>query len=649
MQNDLLMKRRAKSTHPWWSYAVLAGLVVLAALLYTWALSRNGMGNDYYAAAVKSASVSWKAFLFGSLDPGSFITLDKPPLALMLQALSARVFGFSSWSMLLPQALAGIVSVLIVYRLVRRWSGDIAAALAGLAMALTPVAVVMFRFNNPDALLTLVLLLAAWAFWSALEKGSTWKLAGAGALIGLAFTTKMLEAFVILPAFVLVYLVCGKGSLIRRGLQLLGAAAAVVVAGGWWVAVAELWPIASRPYIGGTSNNSVLGLIFSRSAGYLGGSGGAGAPRGPSGPAFFAGSAGWLRMFNNLLGGQISWLIPLALLGLVAGLYQTARRPRTDLARAGFLLWGSWTLLFVGIFSGARGVLHPYYTVVLAPSLAALLGGGSVALWRISASRRWLAWLLPAGVAGTGVWSAALLNRTPGYLSGLAVSIEVCTAIAAVLLAIVLARLVRWRTLMYGAAGLAVVGLLAGPFAYAISTVSRSVTGPFAAAGPGDSYAFGSPMGGTSPAGMPGGFPDMVTGAALEVQVDDALISYLVEHRGTTKFLVAVQGSQVAIPIILATSQPVIAMGGFGGGDPTPTLTELQGMVSAGLVHYVLLSGTRGFPGGAFPGPPGAGTGQTPGLSQAGRIAQWVGQRGTEVPSSEINASSQFGVLYYLQ
>ena len=646
------MRRRAKSTRPWWSYAALAGLVILAALLYTWTLSRNGMGNDYYAAAVKSASVSWKAFLFGSLDPGSFITLDKPPLAFMLQALSARVFGFSSWSMLLPQALAGIVSVLIVYRLVRRWSGDIAAALAGMAMALTPVAVVMFRFNNPDALLTLLLLLAAWALWSALEKASTWKLAGAGALIGLAFTTKMLEAFVVLPAFVLVYLICGRSSLVRRGLQVLGAGVAVVVASSWWAAVAELWPAVSRPYIGGTTSNSVLGLIFSRSAGYLGGSSPPGAPGGlggPGGPAFFAGSAGWLRMFNKLLGGQISWLIPLALLGLVAGLYQTARRPRTDLGRAGFLFWGSWTLLFIGIFSGARGVLHPYYTVVLAPSLAALVGGGSVALWRISSSRSWLAWLLPAGVVGTGVWSAALLNRTPGYLSGLAVSIEVCTAIAAVLLAIVLARLVRWRNLMYVAAALAVVGLLAGPFAYAISTVSRSVTGPFAAAGPGDSYASGSPMGGAGPAGMPGGFPGMMAGAALEVQVDGALISYLVEHRGTAKFLVAVQGSQVAIPIILATSQPVIAMGGFGGGDPTPTLTELQGMVSAGLVHYVLLSGSQGFPGGAFSGSPGTGGGETPGLSQAGSIAQWVGQHGTEVPWSEINASSPFGVLYYLQ
>jgi len=312
------------------------------------------MGNSYYAAAIKSGSVSWKAFFFGSLDPGSFITVDKLPASLWAPELFARVFGFSSWSILMPQALAGVASVLIVYRLVRCWMGEVAALLAGLAMALTPIAVVMFRFNNPDAFLTLFLLLAAWALWAALDKGSTWKLAGAGALVGVAFIAKMLEALVVLPVFALVYLVCGRPRLVRRIVQVFVAAAALIVSSGWWIAIVELWPKASRPYIGGSSNNSVFNLIFSRSAGYLGSAGG------PN----FSGNAGWLRMFNQELGGQISWLIPLALVGLVAGLWMTLRRPRSDRRRAGFLLWGGWSLLFLLAFSFAKGVLHPYYTVV---------------------------------------------------------------------------------------------------------------------------------------------------------------------------------------------------------------------------------------------------------------------------------------------
>jgi 4-amino-4-deoxy-L-arabinose transferase-like glycosyltransferase len=673
----LFRRLRIDKHRPWWSYAALATLTVLAAALYTWGLSRNGMGNSYYAAAVKSATVSWKAFLFGSLDPGSFITVDKPPFAFWVQALSGRVFGFSSWSMLLPQALAGVASVLIVYRLVRRWAGETAGVLAGLAMALTPVAVVMFRFNNPDALLTLLLLLAAWAVWSALEKGSIWKLAGAGALMGLAFTTKMLEAFIVLPAFALVYLVCGRPGLVRRFLHVLAAAAALVVASSWWVAAVELWPKASRPYIGGSMNNSVLDLVFSRTGGYFSSSGGgAGGGIGGGGGPNFSGSTGWLRIFNAQLGDQISWLLPLALLGLLAGLWVSGRKPRTDLHRAGFLLWGAWTLLFLVVFSGAKGVLHPYYTVILAPSIAALVGGGSVALWRISSSKRWLAWLLPAGIVGTVVWSASLLGRTSSYSSGLTVGIIAVGCLAALVLALVLARLITARFLKYATVTFATASVLAGPFAYSVSTISRSVTGPFAAAGPaagalrsggdgGDGggagaqlvASTGGPPDGGRMAGAPpgdatpnGGFPGGSGpggGAGEDLSVDQGLIAYLQQHQGAAKYLVAVQGSQSAVPIILATGKPVVAMGGFNGGDPAPTLAQLQSMVSAGEVHYVLVSGGQGLGGSGRPGGPGGGTGGRSGASGSG-ISQWVTENGTVVPASEYGGSSSSGTLYYL-
>ena len=309
----------------------------MTALLYTWNLARIGMGNDFYAAAVKSGTESWKAFFFGSLDPGSFITVDKPPAALWVMELSGRIFGFSSWSMLLPEALAGVATVMVLYHLVRRWFGEPAAVFASLALALTPVAVVIFRYNDPDAFLTLLLVLAAWGCWRAIETGKTIGLVLAGALVGLAFLTKTLDAFIVVPALGLAYLWCGPPRLARRIGQLGWAALALLVSSGWWVAIVELWPKSARPYIGGSTDNSELNLIF----GYNGfarifGSGGAGAGGGTTSgtSSAFGGGEGLLRMFDNELGGQISWLLPVALVGLVAGLWLTRRHaPRRRPAR----------------------------------------------------------------------------------------------------------------------------------------------------------------------------------------------------------------------------------------------------------------------------------------------------------------------------
>ncbi len=293
---------------PGWSVPARIAIFALTGLLYTWDLARIGMGNSFYAAAVKSGTESWKAFFFGSLDPGSFITVDKPPAALWVMELSGRIFGFNTYSMLLPEALAGVVSVMVLYHVVRRWVGEPAAVLAAVALALTPVAVVIFRYNDPDAFLVLLLVLAGWGVWAALESGRTRGLVVAGSLLGLAFLTKTLDAFIVVPAFAGVYLGCGSPRLWRRIGQLAWAGLALVVSSSWWIAIVELWPAGSRPYIGGSTDNSELNLIFGYNgfSRIFGSSGAGGAPGGgTSGTATsFGGGEGILRMFNDALGGR---------------------------------------------------------------------------------------------------------------------------------------------------------------------------------------------------------------------------------------------------------------------------------------------------------------------------------------------------------
>ena len=630
---------------PWWAIAGLAAIAALALGLYTWSLSRNGMANSYYAAAVKSAGVSWKAFFFGSLDPGSFITVDKPPASIWLMAIFARIFGFSSWSMLIPQALAGVASVLVLHHLVRRWAGERAALLAALALALTPVAVLIFRYNNPDALLTLLILLSTWALWSALEnrsgRSSTWKLALAGVALGLAFLTKMLMAFLVVPAFVVVYLVCGPGRLGRRALQLLAAIGAFAVTSGWWLAIVSLWPDATRPYVGGTTGNSWFDLILGRSGGYLGGT---------TVISHMSGDPGVLRVFNTALGGQVAWLLPLALAGLVAGLWATRKGARTDKARAGYLLWGLWTIVMIGVFGFVKGTFHSYYTVVLVPGVAALAGAGSLELWRMSTGKRRMMWLLPVVLVGSGLWSAVLLRRVPGYAPGLAVAV-IAVAVVAVA-AILVARLWRGRGhLKPVIAGAGVVlclaALLAGPFAYDLSTISRSVTGNTAAAGPGTTADAAAP-GLTAPGQSltvsetaASSSSQAASAGSEDLAVDQELLTYLQQHRADATYLVAVQTSSASVPIILATGQPVVTIGGYKSRDPVPTAAAIQALISAGELHYVLVNGD-----GSSSLVSGDGSSSTKAVLKA--TLDWVRANGTLVPADEYGGNGNV-TLYFCE
>jgi 4-amino-4-deoxy-L-arabinose transferase-like glycosyltransferase len=636
---------------PTGSQLIVAGISVLAAILYTWGLARNGTANSYYAAAVRSGAKSWKAFFFGAIDPGSFITVDKPPAALWVMDVSARIFGFSSWSILLPEAAAGVGSVLILHRLVRKWAGDLSAHLAAVALAVTPVAVVMFRFNNPDAFLTLVCLGAVWALWSALETGRTRSLILAGVLVGLGFETKMLQAFLILPAMAVVYLWAGRPRLQIRMAQLAAAGAAMVVSAGWWVAVVALWPAASRPYIGSTSNNSILSLVF----GYNGlsrifgsGAAGPGGGGGGGGGGGFGGSAGVLRLFNTSVGGQVAWLIPLAGAGLVAGLWLTRHGGRTDLGRAGWLLWGGWAMVCTAVFSLSKGIFHPYYTVQLAPGVAALAGAGAVDLWHLGRRHRWLGWALPAAVIGTAATAVAILDRSPNYYPWLRSAIVVGAVVAAV--GLLAARYLHKAPILAAAAAVAALTLLAGPAAYAVTTVSSPTSGSLVAAGPssagglggGGRFGAGGPgqlRGAAPPPGVqvgagsgaaPGGIP---TGAfpGGSATANPALYAYLKAHRGSAEYLVAAFGSQSSAPIIIAIGEPVITIGGFNGGDPAPTLVQFERLVAQGKVRYVLI------PGGASGGGPGRGD---------SAISQWVNIHGTQVPASSYGDDTSSGILY---
>lgn len=629
-----------------WITAAIAGLT---AVLYSWNLSVNGYGNEYYAAAVKSASLDWKAFFFGSIDPGNFITVDKPPAAIWVQALSVRIFGFSSLSMLLPEVLLGVASVLVLHRLVKRWMGNTAAHLAALGFALTPVALLMFRFNNPDALLTFLCLAAAWALWAALESGRTRGLVLSGALIGLAFQTKMLQAFVVLPAFILVYVVAGKPSFGKRIAQLAAALAALVVSCAWWIVIVAMWPASDRPYIGSTDDNSILSLLFGyngfgRIFGNSGGGPGGGGP-GAGGGNGFGGAVGWLRMFNSENVGQVAWLYPLAIAGLLGGLWLTRRSPRTDLRRAGWILWGTWMVVMTITFSKASGIFHSYYTVQLAPAIAACAGAGAIALWQLGRQNRWLRWVLPTAIVATAALAVGILGLTPTYHPWLRTAIIAGATLAAV--GLWLGGRLKQKPLVLAAAAIATLTLLAGPTAYALTTVNQSASGSIVAAGP-TSNDRGLPGGsgglGTADDGAPGNNADGGAtnpadgggGPGRGQTADAALVAYLEANQGDATYLVAAFSSMSSSSIIIESGKPVITIGGFSGSDPAPTLEQFTELVRTGQVRYVLVGG--GGPGGMGGGPGGRGSNSS--------ISSWVTQNGTVVDAATYGGTGTGGTLY---
>jgi len=613
---------RAHPSDPAWARPALAGLLVATALLYMVGLDRNGWGNEFYAAAVQAGTRSWKAFLFGSLDSGNFITVDKPAGFLWVMELSARVFGFNYWSLLIPQALAGVATVGVLYTTVRRWFGPAAGLIAGAVMALAPVATLMFRFDDPDALMTLAITLAAYATTRAIESGRTRWIALAGVFLGAGFLSKMLAAFMVLPALALAYLWAGPPKLGTRIWQLLAGGGALLLAAGWWVAIVLFTPAADRPFVGSTSDNNILNLTFVYNGfGRLTGNtfrGGGGAALeealrdatdarsfGGAG-SLFGGGTGVTRLFQPQYGGQVAWLIPAALIAMVVMLWVSRRAGRTDRTRAAALLWGGWLVIAGLVLSYMSGISHTYYVIALTPAIGALTGIGAAGLWRVRHS--WFARVtLAVALLVTGALAWVLLGRSAGWFPWLRVVIVLAAAGAAALILadpLLRARMSRGRVLLAAVpVSLALIAGLSGPFAYSIDTAAMSHSGASPSAGPVVAAAFGGfPGPRTSPAGGTfGGFG----GFGGNASASSALTSLLETGARGYRWVAATDGSDSAASLELSTGgDPVMAIGGFSGTDPAPTLAQFQQMVASHEVHYYVAGGGfgGGFGGGGFGG-----------------------------------------------
>ncbi|WP_020420744.1 glycosyltransferase family 39 protein [Amycolatopsis sp. ATCC 39116] len=588
-------------SRPGWVRPALGGLLIATAVLYLWGLSASGWANAFYSAAAQAGGESWKAWFFGSSDAANAITVDKTPAALWVMGLSVRLFGLSSWSILVPQALMGVGSVWALFASVRRVSGPAAGLLAGAVLALTPVAALMFRFNNPDALLVLLLVLGAYCVTRALEKASPKWLALAGVAVGFGFLAKMLQAFLVLPAFAIAYLVAAPASLGKRLLHLLGALGAVVVSAGWYLAVVELWPADSRPFIGGSQSNSILELTL----GYNGVGRITGDEVGSLGGAQSSGS--WARLFGSEMAGGIAWLLPAAAIATGALAWLTWRAPRTDRTRAATILWGGWLVVTGGVFSFMSGIIHPYYTVALAPAVAALVGTGAVRLWR-ARTHPIASGLLSSGVVLTALTAYLLLTRESTWLPWLKY-VVLLLGLAAAVLVLVSDRLPRAGA--RGVAALALIASLLGSGAYTVATVATPHSGAIPSAGPssggfGGFGGQGGPPGGGQRGGMRGGVGSLLTTTTPSAEMT-ALLQADAENY---TWVAATVGSNPAASYQLASGFPVMALGGFNGTDPSPTLAQFQQYVADGRIHYFIGVPTE--------------INSTGGSDSAEEIAEWV-------------------------
>jgi 4-amino-4-deoxy-L-arabinose transferase-like glycosyltransferase len=651
-----------------WQRLALGVVLFISIFMNFYQLGQNGFANLYYASAIRSMLDSWHNFFFVSFDPSGFVSIDKPPLGFWLEAASAKIFGFTPFSIFLPQALAGVLSVWLLYYLVHRHFGVVAGLLAALALAISPISVLTNRNNTIDSTLVLVMLLGAWAVLRAAESGKLRWLLLCAVFVGLGFNIKMLEAYLVVPAYGLLYLLASPRSLwVRIGHLALAALLMLSISLSWAVAV-DLTPASSRPYVGSSQNNSEISLALGyngiqRLLGQFGfggsnagsntngntirsfqsptssngtipgnfpqsGSSGTGQPPqgiGSGGPSqasqgaggsngggssgmFNTGNPGLLRLFNEPLGGQIVWLLPMALLGILALAWQRRPRPKKDRQQQSLILWGTW-LLTMAIFFSVANFFHQYYLSTFAPAICALFGIGVVVMWQDYRRSGWRGWLLPLALILTALEQIHIITSNPTWGTWLIPLIAIPCAIAAVIL--FAARLMPHFRLnpriLTTVLGLALLGLMPTSAVWSTIPVLANEAASLPVAGASGESSFGA--GGTG-------------------NVDTALISYLETHKGNAKYLVAVVSSNEADSIILATNEPVMALGGFSGSDPILTTSQLAALVKSGEVRYFLLNGS--------------GSGGPSGNIQSALIT-WITQHAKVISSSQWQSGSTSG------
>jgi 4-amino-4-deoxy-L-arabinose transferase-like glycosyltransferase len=614
-------EQRVLQRFPTWHRLALVGIILISVFMDFYRLGQNGFGS-YYPPAVRSMMDSWHNFFFASYDPGGFVTIDKPPVGFWFEVASAKLFGFNSVSILLPQALAGVLSVLLLYYLVRRHFGVMAGLLAALALAITPISVVTNRNTTIDSILALTLLIGAWAVLRAAETGKLRWLLLSAVIVGIGFNIKMLEAYLVVPAYGLLYLLAAPRSIWKRIGHLALAGLVLLVVSFSWVMAVDLTPASQRPYVDSTQNNSELSLAIgynglerllgrfgsgfrgvppANATNRSGSTGGNGNPPtggnggstntgrnvtrqqqptgGGFGGIFDTGDPSPLRLFNISLGGQVSWLLPLALFGMLALAWQRRPRIQGDRQQQSLVFWGMW-LLTMGTFFSVAGFFHQYYMTEMAPAIAALVGIGLVTMWQDYRRGGWRGWLLPLALIATVAEQIHLLNSYPVWSQRLTpVLIVLCIIVVGVL---IIARIApRFNLKAPGvrfilpALSAGVLALMLAPTVWAAIPVTQGTQADLLVAGPSQSEGFGGNFAG---------------GRDNAANMNTALIRYLEANQGTTKFLVAVPSSMTADGIILATNKPVMSMGGFSGSDPILTTGQLAALVKNGTVRFFLLN-----------------------------------------------------------
>jgi 4-amino-4-deoxy-L-arabinose transferase-like glycosyltransferase len=559
-------------------------LLVATAVMYLWRITINGMGNEFYAAAAQAGSKDTEALLFGSLDEHNFITVDKPPVSQWVMGLSGQIFGFSSASMMIPQALMAVAAVALLYGAVSRVSGPRIGLLAGAVLALTPVAALMFRFNNPDAVMVLLMTAAAYCTVRAVQQAGPRWLALAAVALGFAFLAKMLEGLMVAPALCAAYLLAAPTTLRARLRHVLVAAVAFAASAGWYVVLTLLWPASSRPYIAGSTDNNFMNLVlgyngfarvlgknhmgFGTPANVVGSAAGAQLHTGGHGGfgAFGNQSEGLPRLFTGEFGFEIGWLVPAALLATVLVVVSRGRAPRTDLTRAAAILFGGWLIVDGVVLSFMHGSIHAYYCLSIAPPVAAMFAIGVGELWQ-----RREKWLYRGGLAvvlsGTGVWGWYVLGRNAGWMPGLRWTILALAVVA--MIALLAPRRYQARAVL----GVGLVAALAGPAGYAIVTIGQPHEGGGPSVGPADASGrrhFGFGLNQDNP--------------ALDAMLKNT----------NTEWSAAISRSSSAADLELSTDTAVMAIGGFSGSDPAPTLSEFKHDVAQHKVAYYVVVNKRG-------------------------------------------------------